>query len=132
MLTVTQAVIEFQSQSYLPTDLKTFESKNNLPDQPCRKVNGSEAQESAGIESTLDIQYIIAAGTGVPSDFKLMEGTAFDLVGFATQVIEDPNSALVWSVSYGEGINGGIGGRIAVDYTKRLNTEFEKFVSVDW
>ena len=37
--------------------------------------------------------------------------------------------ALVWSVSYGEGINGGIGGTIKKDVADRLNAEFEKFAT---
>ncbi len=39
------------------------------------------------IESTLDIQFIIAAGTGVPSDFWLESSQNFDLMGWASYVL---------------------------------------------
>eukprot|EP00037_Helgoeca_nana_P008987 m.79222 g.79222 ORF g.79222 m.79222 type:complete len:547 (-) comp19276_c0_seq1:259-1899(-) len=124
----SMAVAEFQGQGFLPADLAQFESKFGLPSQPVRKVAGDPSgDKSAGTEAELDIQYIIATGTGVPADFYLQPGQAFDLPGWAAAVLADPASALVWSVSYGEGINGGVGGVIQPAYAKALNIQFEKF-----
>jgi hypothetical protein len=39
------------------------------------------------VESSLDIQFIIAAGTGVPSDFWLEDGGNFDVMGWASFVL---------------------------------------------
>ena len=44
-----------------------------------------------------------------------------------TQILADVSPALVWSVSYGEGVNGGNGGVIKPDYVQRLNVEMQKF-----
>jgi len=125
----SMAVAEFQGQGYLPKDLAAFESNENLPSQPVRNVLGGDpaATETAGVEASLDIQYIVATGTKVPVDFYLQKGGSFDLFGFAGFVLNETSPALTWSVSYGEGINGGIGGKIATDTAQRLNAEFEKF-----
>lgn len=125
----SQAVAEFQAQSYLPSDLKKFEADNKLPNQPVRNgVGPAGFDKSAQVESSLDIQFIIAAGTGVPSDFWLEAGQDFDLLGWASYVLNTSTvQNQVWSVSYGEGINGGIGGVIPVSYATRLDVEFQKF-----
>ena len=125
----SMAVAEFQGQGYLPSDLATFESEEGLPSQTVRSVLGGDpnADKTAGVEASLDIQYIVATGTGIPVDFYLQSGGTFDLLEFAGFVLNETDPALVWSVSYGEGINGGIGGTIPVDTAQRLNAEFEKF-----
>ena len=124
----SMAVVEFQGQGYLPSDLSAFESNTNLPEQAVRRVQGGdkEANKTAGVEASLDIQYIIATGTGVPVDFYLQAGGSFDLLGWAGDVVNMTDPALVWSVSYGEGINGGIGGTIAKDVADRLNADIGK------
>jgi len=124
----SQAVAEFQGQGYLPSDLALFESTFQLPAQPCRNVTGPpDTTKGAGVEASLDIQYIIATGTGVPSDFYLDASQAFDLFDWTGAVLNASNPALVWSVSYGEGVNGGNGGVIKPDYVNRFNVEMQKF-----
>eukprot|EP00050_Salpingoeca_kvevrii_P013388 m.28352 g.28352 ORF g.28352 m.28352 type:complete len:551 (-) comp4925_c0_seq2:422-2074(-) len=123
----SQALAEFQGQGYLPSDLAAFEKAFNLPMQPCRNVTPN-GNQTAGVEASLDVQYIIATGTGVPTDFWLESGSSFDLLGWAAAVLEYPEATrpLVWSVSYGEGVNGGIGGRIAVDLVHQLDQQVQK------
>ena len=59
----SQALAEFQGQGYLPSDLAAFEKKFDLPAQKVRNVTGKDATATAGVEASLDVQYIIAAGT---------------------------------------------------------------------
>jgi len=123
------AVAEFQGQGYLPSDLLAFEKHFQLPEQRVRRTTGGApmVNKTAGVEASLDIQYIIAGGTGVPVDFYLHNGSAFDLMGWVGSVLSDSDPALVWSVSYGEGVNGGNGGTIKVADALRLNSEIQKF-----
>lgn len=116
--------MEFQGQLILESDLTAFEAKNNLPKQGIRTCTGVKCTGTAGTESSLDVQYIIATGTGVPLDYHY--DNEFDLVKWATWMQSAKDLALVWSVSYGEGINGGIGGHVKVAYAQGLNAQFEK------
>ena len=83
-------------------------------------------------EAALDIQYIIATGRGVPTDFYLQPtgkgGFGGDLLAWAANTVADtsPDAPVVWSVSYGEGVNGGIGGRQAVETVHRMEVEMQK------
>lgn len=84
----SMAVAEFQGQAFLPSDLAKFESAYGIAAQPVRRViGGPDADKSAGVEASLDIQYIIATGPGVPADFYLHDGNDFDLMGWATAVL---------------------------------------------
>ena len=38
----SMAVVEFQGQGYLPSDLSAFESNTNLPEQAVRRVQGGD------------------------------------------------------------------------------------------
>ena len=71
------------------------------------------------------MQYILATGAGVPTDVAY-DSHGFDLVGWATFVVSNDTAPLVWSMSYGEGINGGIKGRQPVDYVHRFDQEVQK------
>ena len=119
----SQAVVEFQGQTIHAPDLTKFENKYNLPTQGIRTCTGG-CTGFAGTESSLDVQYIIATGTGIPTDYHY--NNAFDLVKWATWMQSEKDLALVWSVSYGEGINGGVGGVVKVSYAQGLNAQFEK------
>jgi len=123
------AVAEFQGQGYLPTDLTQFEKETGLPNQPVRAVLGGNpiADKTPQTEATLDIQYVIATGTGVPADFWLEKDGNFDLMGWAGEVLSMSKPALVWSVSYGEGVNGGINGVVPIATVHSLNSQIEKF-----
>lgn len=86
----------------------------------------SDTTKIAGVEASLDIQYILATGTGVPVDFYLHDGSAFDLLGWASFVQGQTKPPLVHSMSYGEGVNGGNGGVIPVAQTHQLDLEMVK------
>jgi len=116
-------VVEFQGQLIETDDLHKFESQNGLPTQDIRTCTGG-CTGDAGDESSLDVQFIIAAGTGIPTDYHYSD--KFDVVAWASWMQATPGIALVWSVSYGEGINGGIGGHIKTAYAQGLNAQFEK------
>jgi subtilase family serine protease len=119
----SMAVVEFQGQTILKSDLEQFEKQNNLPNQDIRTCTGG-CTGMAGTESSLDAQFIIAGGTGVPFDYHYSE--KFDVVAWANWMQSTQGVALVWSVSYGEGINGGIGGTIKASLAQGLNDQFEK------
>jgi tripeptidyl-peptidase-1 len=74
----------------------------------------------------LDIQYILATGVGVPADFWLDGKNSFDLLGWAAYVQGLSDPALVWSMSYGEGVNGGNGGVIPPSQVQALDTQVMK------
>jgi subtilase family serine protease len=123
----SMAVVEFEGQGFLPSDLAKFEAEFGIPNQPVRNVTGPpETTHTAGVEASLDIQYIVASGVGVPVDFYLHAGNAFDLLGWAAFVQNETNPPLVWSMSYGEGVNGGNGGTIPVQQTHALDLEMVK------
>ena len=143
-----QAVAEFQQQLYAPSDLATFEQEflPEMPAQAARRqtpnstcnANGrptpgpGPGPDQCSGEAALDIQYIIATGRGVPTDFYLQPtgkgGFGGDLLAWAANTVADtsPDAPVVWSVSYGEGVNGGIGGRQAVDSVHRMEVEMQK------
>ena len=140
-----QAVAEFQNQLYDPSDLATFENifLPGMPAQAARRQSPNStcsvaARPDPGIpslcssEAALDIQYIIASGRGIPTDFYLQpqgkQGFGGDLLAWAASTVADtsPDAPVVWSVSYGEGVNGGIGGRQAVDTVHRMDLEMQK------
>lgn len=140
-----QAVAEFQNQLYAPSDLTAFEEQflPDLPPQAARRQSPNStcsptARPVPGMpslcssEAALDIQYIIASGRGIPTDFFLQpqgkNGFGGDLLAWAAETVADTSlgAPVVWSVSYGEGVNGGIGGRQAVDTVHRMDVEMQK------
>ncbi|KJE98114.1 hypothetical protein CAOG_08132 [Capsaspora owczarzaki ATCC 30864] len=116
----SQAVAEFQGQSFSSSDLAKFLSAFSLPSQTVRNITGPNT-DVAHIEANLDVQYIIASGQGIPTDVYLAAGEDFNLIGWITDVEANANSALVWSVSYGENI-----ASQTVADVNRLDVEFQK------
>jgi len=118
----SQGLAEFQLQDYSPSDLTLFQQKFNLAVQKLRNVK--QKNDNAHIEANLDVQYIMAMGQNVPTDFYLVDGFAFDLFAWINAV-EQPSSPFsdvkVWSVSYGEGLSA-----VTIDYATRLDAEFQK------
>ena len=76
-------------------------------------------------EANLDVQYIMALGSLIPTDFYLQKGDEFDLLAWSQDIAADTNSALVWSVSYGEDIET-IVSSFDSTYPQRFNTEVAK------
>ena len=126
----SQAVVEFGNQeSYLDADLAAFQSAEGLKAQPVRSATppnvANDTANPAGVEASLDVQYIMATGAGVPTDVYMYEH-GFKLLAFADYVLGLKDPPLVWSVSYGEGVNGGIGGRQSVEAVRAFDQEMQK------
>ena len=63
------------NQGFAPADLSAFQTLNKLPLQPVKYIVG-ENTGKAGDEASLDSQYIIATGEGVPTTFVYLDGSA--------------------------------------------------------
>lgn len=91
------AVSEFQGQYYNDKDLASFK-------QSCHRdvtvaANVGKNQESAGIESELDIEYIKSVAPEVP--LTVVYNAQYSLLDWANQITNLEHSPLVHSVSYG-------------------------------
>lgn len=128
----SQAAAEFEGQAFNPESLASFQKVFGLADQPVRRSTPGSGSAAANrtemlcVEADLDVQYIEAAAPGVPTDMWLDKKDKFDLLGWLAFASSDENAPLVWSVSYGEGINGGLGGKIEASYAVRVDQEIQK------
>uniref|UniRef100_A0A7S0LM24 Peptidase S53 domain-containing protein n=1 Tax=Coccolithus braarudii TaxID=221442 RepID=A0A7S0LM24_9EUKA len=131
-------VIEFEGQSFAPSDLQNFATQTLTPIKALSSdhIVGPNSPGSAGVEATLDIQYIAAVGRGDTNWFWLEGGTAW-LYGFSTHFFNAASTPLVVSISYGwseaaqcqQGIGGAECSQLGVNsqqYVERVNTEFQK------
>merc|ERR1711970_312463 len=91
------AVAEFQGQYYEDSDLASF-SKSCKRDVTVA-VNVGKNQESAGVESELDIEYIKSVAPEIP--LTVVYNAEYSLLDWANQITNLENSPLVHSVSYG-------------------------------
>jgi tripeptidyl-peptidase-1 len=91
------AVAEFQGQYYKDTDLASFK-------QSCHRdvtvaTNVGKNEESAGVESELDIEYIKSVAPEIP--LTVVYNAQYSLLDWTHQITNLENSPLVHSVSYG-------------------------------
>merc|ERR1712066_1152313 len=91
------AVAEFQGQYYKDSDLSLF-SKSCKRDVTVA-VNVGKNQESAGIESELDVEYIKGVAPEIP--LTVVYNAQYSLLDWANKITNLENSPLVHSVSYG-------------------------------
>merc|ERR1711953_76753 len=91
------AVAEFQGQYYKDSDLNAF-SKSCKRDVTVA-ANVGKNEESAGIESELDIEYIEGVAPEIP--LTVVYNGQDSLLDWANQITNLQNSPLVHSVSYG-------------------------------
>lgn len=102
-----QAVAEFQGQYMKPEDLTAFFSKfvpnAQAGDDKVYKFVGSTDQDQAGVEASLDIQYIMGVAPGIKTDFWLFAGQDFclDLKNWTDMILATDTAPRVHSVSYG-------------------------------
>jgi tripeptidyl-peptidase-1 len=136
----SQGVIEWEGQSFNPTDLKSFGSRMGVPalDMPTPShVVGPNNANSAGDESTLDIEWISATGLGATNWFWLNGGENSWLYSWSTKFFSTANVPLVNSISYGwaeqdqcvQGIGGAECAKLKVNsdgYVARVNIELMK------
>ena len=119
-----QAVAQFLEQYYSPQDLSSFQSYFNTPSQTVAKVIGNNIASQPGGEASLDIQYIMGTGQGVPTWFFYTSGLVDGqepFVEWATNLNAMSTIPSVNSVSYGDYEN-----TISTTYMDRLDVELKK------
>mmetsp|Transcript_33937 Transcript_33937/g.73160 ORF Transcript_33937/g.73160 Transcript_33937/m.73160 type:complete len:414 (-) Transcript_33937:55-1296(-) len=105
----SQAVAQFLEQYYAPSDLAQFFT-DEMPSEEGQtpKVVGPNKPAQPGIEASLDIEYIMAMGDGVPTDFWYTEGRqphSSENEPFLVWLFNVGNASTlphVFSVSYGD------------------------------
>lgn len=112
-----QSVAEFQGQDLDPKDLAQFQSICNLPKQAPTIVGPNSP--ATGVESGLDIEYIMGVATNIPTTFWSLN--QYSLYDWIEQVAGTAYPPLIHSVSYGndEAQNGKA-------YMDKTNQEFAK------
>jgi len=93
----SMAVSEFQGQYYKDSDLALF-SKSCKRDVTVA-VNVGANEDSAGVESELDIEFIKGVAPEIP--LTVVYDAQYSLLGWSSQITNLENSPLVHSVSYG-------------------------------
>merc|ERR1712050_818539 len=93
----SMAVAEFQGQYYKDDDLSSFGKSCHRDVTVATNVGKNE--ESAGIESELDIEYIKAVAPEVP--LTVVYDNEYSLLNWANQINSMSDAPLVHSVSYG-------------------------------
>ena len=122
----SQAIAGFLGQYFAPSDLKTFQKDNKIPDHPVTKVVGTNKPDDPGAEASLDVQYISATGRNVDTWFisvtKHANGNQEDFLTWIVSQVNDTNSPWVHSISYGD-----LESSISKDFLDRVEDEFAKF-----
>jgi len=102
-----QAVAEFQGQTMKPSDLTKFFSDyvKSAPSSAdtIYKFVPSGGTGSAGVEASLDVDYIMGVAPGLLTEFWYWGGNDFcsDLEQWTAQILSSDDTPLVHSVSYG-------------------------------
>jgi len=102
-----QAVAEFQGQTMKPEDLSKFFSMYvpNAPTSEGKIYNfvGDKGTGIAGVEASLDVDYIMGVAPGLLTEFWYYQSMDFcgDMQKWTSQIINATNPPLVHSVSYG-------------------------------
>jgi len=104
----SQAVYETIEQTFSPTDLAIFQKQFHLPLQPVDTIIGGHADNNACvsddgnncIEANLDVQYLMAVATNVPTTYYYWDGEDF-LLEWIQEVANMVSPPLVFSISYG-------------------------------
>lgn len=120
----SQSVVQFLEQYYSSYDLSEFFTlfwRRAYGRQP--KVIGPD-NFGAGAEASLDIEYIMSVGDGVPTTFWSNADSSSNQEPFVTWLMDvdkTENPPLVFSVSYGDSES-----NVSADYAKRTNIELMK------
>jgi len=128
-----QAVAEFQGQTMQPADLAQFFKQyvSSSKADTIYKFEGDKGVGMAGVEASLDVDYIMGVAPGVLTEFWYQKGMDFcgDLANWTSTIISTPQPPLVHSVSYGwQGDLNGIGCSKA--HTDDVDTNLAKLASM--
>jgi tripeptidyl-peptidase-1 len=101
----TQSIGQFQGQYVSPTDLSSFCAKYKPDGGSCAidKFIGTNTGTHPGVESMLDVEYIMGVGQGIPTWVYSYPNFDFcaDLLKWASDVASNPEHPYVVSLSYG-------------------------------
>eukprot|EP00746_Dinoflagellata_sp_MGD_P060890 gnl/MRDRNA2_/MRDRNA2_25802_c0_seq1.p1 gnl/MRDRNA2_/MRDRNA2_25802_c0~~gnl/MRDRNA2_/MRDRNA2_25802_c0_seq1.p1 ORF type:complete len:582 (-),score=97.81 gnl/MRDRNA2_/MRDRNA2_25802_c0_seq1:2-1540(-) len=86
--------------SFLPSDLRTFYAELDLPRQTVAHVSGSGNKSVAGIEGSLDVQYITSVGLGADNWYVTTPKWIYTLVA-TIGALSDAHLPHVVSMSFG-------------------------------
>jgi len=121
----SQSVVQFLEEFYSQVDLDEFFllfSRSTLGNSPT--VIGYDGW-GAGLEASLDIQYIMSIGANVPTTFwSVADPTNPNedyFLDWMLQVDQDPKAPIVSSISYGEDEKD-----LTSEYANRISVEFMK------
>ncbi|KYR00811.1 peptidase S8 and S53 domain-containing protein [Tieghemostelium lacteum] len=124
----SQAIAQFLKEYFSSDDLEYFQKKFKLPRSHISRMVGFNEEDSPGIETALDIQYIMAmapqAPTWIVSVSGLHEGQE-PFLEWLVNISSMPNLPLVHSISYGDDENS-----IDRSYTERVDIEFKKYAAM--
>jgi tripeptidyl-peptidase-1 len=116
--TNSMAVSEFQGQYYKPSDLESFGSSCHRDVSVAKNVGAN--QNSAGVESELDIEYIRSVAPEVP--LTVIYDEQYSLLNWANSLGSMSDPPLVVSVSYGNDEKQ----QTSTEYMYTSNTAFMK------
>ncbi|XP_037096739.1 tripeptidyl-peptidase 1 [Syngnathus acus] len=123
----SQAVAQFLEQYYSPADLAEFMSLYGGSFQHLSKVDrvvGTQGTGKAGLEASLDVEYIMSTGASIPTWVFTNPGRHESQEPFLRWVVLLSNiSDLPWvhTISYGDDEDS-----LSTAYMQRINTEFMK------
>ncbi|KAN0042919.1 hypothetical protein ACTA71_010551 [Dictyostelium dimigraforme] len=124
----SQAIAQFLKEYFSPSDLKNFQNRFGLKQEPVENIIGPNQNLNPGIETALDIQYIMAmapnVSTWIVSTGGLHEGQE-PFLDWLVDLSSNPNLPLVHSISYGDDESS-----IGLAYTDRVDTEFKKYAAM--
>jgi len=135
--TTTQAVIEFEGESYSPSNLLTYGTQVAIKVVPVSKVVGSNQPNAPQLEAELDIQFIATVNDEASNWFWLEPGDnwlyLFSVHFFNTATVPMVNSiSYAWSemdqcqINPSECQNLGVNSQ---GYVLKVNTEFQKIAA---
>jgi len=130
----SQSVAAFEGQYISLNDLSSFFTNAGLP-QAVPTIVGPNDQTNPGGESTLDIQWVMAIGQGVPTTFWSVagpgptHGNGAYILAWAYQIGNTTNPPLITSISYGDTEQGFYQKFGNYDYINRMNDELKKIAA---
>lgn len=102
-----QAVGEYQGQNALDTDTAAFFQKYvkgaSAEDAKLYKVVGTDSQGYAGVEASLDVEYIMGVAPKILTEFWGYQQQDFckDMQQFTAKILDTTDAPNVFSISYG-------------------------------